>query len=182
MRYRRAKVEGATYFFTVVTNERRKLFLDPGLVALLDAAIARVQERHPFEIEAQVVLPDHIHAIWQLSPVDSDFSTRWRLIKEVFTKAYVKGHRPPDINESRRQKGEQGIWQRRFWEHLIRDDRDFADHLDYILYNPVRHGLVSAPKSWPHSTFAKWVARDAYELNWGSDEIPKLPDWAKSVE
>ena len=182
MRYRRVKIEGATYFFTLVTHERRRLFRDPENVALLDAAIARIQARHPFEIAAYVVLPDHLHAIWQLPPHDTDYSMRWRLIKEAFTKAYLKRHHPPDINASRRKKGEQGLWQRRFREHVIRDGKDFSDHVDYIHLNPVRHGLAAAPKTWPYSSFAAWVAREVYELNWGSGELPELPAWAKSAE
>ena len=182
MRYRRVKLEGATYFFTLVTHERRRLFDDPELVALLAAAVARIQARHPFEHIAYVVLPDHIHTIWQLPPDDADYSMRWRLIKEAFKKAYLKKHRPPQINASRQKKGEQGLWQRRFWEHLIKDDKDFADHIHYIHLNPVRHGLVSAPRDWPHSSFATWVARDVYDLTWGSGEMPDLPAWAKLAE
>ena len=182
MHYRRLKVDGASYFFTVVTHERRKLFLDSELVALLNTAIARVQARHPFEVEAHVVLPDHIHMIWQLPPGDANYSMRWRLIKEAFTKTYVKLHTPPDASHSRRKKGEQGLWQRRFWDHLISDDNDFDNHVDYIHLNPVRHGLVSAPNDWPHSSFAKWVASGVYETNWGSDEKQVLPEWAKAFE
>ena len=182
MRYRRLKVGAAAYFFTVVTHERRKLFLDAELVALFNASIRRIQERHPFEVEAQVVLPDHIHAIWQLPPNDADYSTRWRLVKETFTKAYLKNRRPPEVGNSRRKKQEQGLWQRRFWEHLLRDDIDFFDHLDYIHLNPVRHGLAAAPGAWVHSTFEHWVARGVYEPHWGTDEMPELPDWAKGRE
>ena len=174
MRYRRVKIEGATYFFTLVTHERRKLFNDPEL--------ARIQARHPFEQVAFVVLPDHLHAIWQLPSNDADYSMRWRLIKEAFTKAYLKLYPPPAINASREKKGEQGLWQRRFWEHLIKDDEDFADHVDYIHLNPVRHGLVAAPREWRHSSFAAWVARDVYDLTWGSGEMPELPAWAKLAE
>ena len=182
MRYRRVKLEGAAYFFTVVTYGRRELFRDPAVVELLDSAIARVQVRHPFELEAQVVLPDHIHALWQLPPNDADYSTRWRLIKEAFTKEFVKRHGRAEVECSRETRGEQAIWQRRFWEHLIRDDRDFADHLDYIHLNPIRHGLVAAPKDWQHSSFLRWVERGVYDLNWGSGETEELPGWAKAFE
>ena len=109
MRYRRVKLEGATYFFTLVTHERRRLFDDPELVALFVAAVARIQARHPFEQIAYVVLPDHLHTIWQLPPDDADYSMRWRLIKEAFTKAYLKLHPPPAITASRQNKGEQEI-------------------------------------------------------------------------
>src|SRR5262245_28145054 len=155
--YRRLKIEGASYFFTVVTHDRRKLFLDADAVALLNTSIARVRECHPFEVEALVVLPDHLHTLWQLPPNDLNFSTRWRLIKETFTKQWVKCHGSTDASASRRAKGEQAIWQRHFWEHLIRDERDFPAHLDYIHLNPVHHRLVSAPRDWPYSTFEQWV-------------------------
>lgn len=182
MRYRRAKVEGASYFFTVVTGERRPLFRDAEMVALLDAAIDRVRTRHPFEVVAQVVLPDHLHAIWQLPEGDADYSMRWRLIKEAFTKAYGKRFERIDAGEARAARGELGLWQKRFWEHLIRDERDFAAHLDYIHLNPVHHGYVGAPRDWPHSTFKTWVQRGTYEENWGSGEMLALPEWAKRCE
>jgi putative transposase len=182
MNYRRLKVEGASYFFTVVTQQRRKLFCDGVAVAMLDDAIARVVQRHPFVVEAQVIMPDHIHALWQLPDKDSDFSLRWRLSKEAFTKAYVKRHGVSYVDAARRARGEQPLWQRRFWEHLIRDDRDFCAHLDYIHLNPVHHGYVKAPRDWPHSTFRSWVERGVYEPEWGSDAKPELPAWAKSFE
>jgi putative transposase len=182
MRYRRIKVEGASYFFTLVTQDRRKLFTDAETVVLLEQAIARVKQRHPFEVEAQVIMPDHLHALWHLPERDADYSTRWRLIKEGFTKAVVNrcGTRP--IETARRARGEQSVWQRRFWEHLIRDDRDFAAHLDYIHLNPVHHGYVTAPRDWPYSTFRKWVAQGVYEPEWGSNEKPELPEWANRFE
>jgi putative transposase len=177
MRYRRASVPGATYFFTVVAERRRPLFRSLSAVRALEEAVAAVQARHSFEIEAQVMLPDHLHVMWTLPDGDADFSTRWRLIKSGFTRSYVRTTGVVARSASRRAKSEQGVWQRRYWEHLIRDEKDFAAHLDYIHYNPVRHGLVSAPRDWPHSTFAEWVARGAYEADWGSGAMPKLPDW-----
>jgi putative transposase len=179
MNYRRARVKGGCYAFTVVTDGRRPVFRDAAVVALLEAALAKVQDRHPFEIEALVVLPDHLHTVWTLPVDDDDFPMRWRLIKEAFTRAYLRTHAAPPVSASRRVKGEQSIWQRRFWEHLIRDDRDFHDHLDYIHSNPVHHGLVAAPRDWPHSSFATWVARGVYTPEWGADELPPMPDWAK---
>ena len=182
MRYRRMKVEGASYFFTVVTGERRPLFREAEMVALLDAAIDRVRTRHPFEVVAQVVLPDHLHAIWQLPEGDADYSKRWRLIKEAFTKACAKRFGRIDAGETRAARGELGLWQKRFWEHLIRDERDFAAHLDYIHLNPVHHGYISAPCDWPHSTFKTWVERGVYGEHWGSGEMPAMPDWAERCE
>ena len=182
MRYRRLKVEGASYFFTLVTQDRRKLFVDPETIGLLERAIAVVGKRHPFEVEAQVIMPDHLHALWQLPEKDADYSTRWRLIKEAFSKAYVKRRGRMVVGPARQARGEQALWQRRFWEHLIRDDRDFSAHLDYIHLNPVHHGLVTAPRDWPYSTFEKWVARGLYVPEWGSDAKPELPAWAKRLE
>ena len=178
MRYRRLRIEGASYFFTVVTYERQRLFSNSTTVDLLTDAIAAVRERHPFEIDAQVFLPDHLHAIWTLPDGDANYATRWRLIKECFTRAYCKRHGVPERTGVARMRGEQPIWQRRFWEHAIRDERDFSDHVDYVHYNPVRHGLVGAPCDWPHSTFANWVERGVYEVTWGSGEMPQLPAWA----
>jgi putative transposase len=183
MRYRRVRIEGATYFFTVVTHQRRPIFRDPLSVALLDEVIGKIRTWHPFEIDAQVVLPDHLHALWTLPEGDADYSRRWRLIKEAFTRAHVKRQRlRSGWDETSAHQNDQAVWQRRFWEHLIRDERDFATHLDYIHLNPVQHGLTQAPGDWPHSTFSRWVARGTYEPNWGSDSPSELPAWAKRHE
>jgi putative transposase len=177
MRYRRARLPGATYFFTAVAHERRPIFASPAAILAVERATTHVRQSHPFEIEAQVLLPDHLHAVWALPPGDSDYSTRWRLIKSHFTRAYLQVHSTTKPDASRAAKGEQAVWQRRFWEHVIRDARDFAAHVDYIHYNPVRHKLVAAPRDWPHSTFADWVARGVYEPDWGSAEIPDFPEY-----
>ena len=182
MRYRRLKIAGAAYFFTLVTERRRPLFGEPSTVSLFLRAVEDIRSRHPFTVDAYVVLPDHLHTVWTLPEGDVKFSTRWRLIKEAFTRAYLKTHEAPPRNESRRSKGEQSIWQRRFWEHVIRDDGDFATHLDYIHLNPVHHGLAAAPRDWPHSSFREWVDRGAYDPTWGSDALPALPDWAQRHE
>jgi putative transposase len=178
MRYRRSEVAGATYFFTVVAYERRSLFTEPRAVEMLNNAIDRVRERHRFVIEAQVVLPDHLHALWTLPDGDDGYAMRWRLIKEGFTKQYVKEFGEVDRDVRRHLRGERTIWQRRYWEHLIRSDRDFAAHLDYIHFNPVGHGLAGAARDWPHSTFLSWVSKGRYDVTWGSGERPLLPDWA----
>jgi len=177
MRYRRVTVAGACYFFTVVTHRRQALFADAQAVEMLQEAIQGIREKRPFVLEAQLVLPDHIHVLWTLPEDDCDYSTRWRLIKEAFTRAYASRYRMPERDERRRARGEHAIWQRRYWEHLIRNDRDFTTHLEYIHLNPVRHGLVTAPRDWPHSTFLSWVARGSYDVTWGSDEMPVLPAW-----
>ena len=178
MRYRRLHVDGASYFFTLVTEQRRRLFDEPTAVMLLDRALALVQTRHPFEIEAQVILPEHLHTIWRLPAGDADFAGRWRLIKSNFTRWYLSSRPRPPRSASRLSKQEQAVWQRRYWEHLIRDDRDFGAHLDYIHYNPVKHGLVRAPRDWPHSTFQQWVESGAYQEDWCCLEGPELPEWA----
>ena len=131
---------------------------------------------------AFVILPDHIHAIWTMPDGDAEFSKRWRLIKEAFTKPFIRLHQPVGRSLSRQARGEQAIWQRRFWEHVILDEADFAAHVDYIHYNRVRHGLVSAARDWPHSSFSQWAERGVYELHWGSNEMPPMPEWAMRGE
>ncbi len=182
MYYGRVRIPGASYFFTVVTCDRRPIFQHTEAIALFDAAVTRIRQRHPFEIDATVILPDHIHTIWTLPDGDADFSTRWRLVKEAFTKPFVRQNLPSSRSDSRRSKGEQPVWQRRFWEHLIRDEADYVAHVDYIHINPVHHGLAAAASEWPHSSFAEWVERGVYAPNWGSDKMPPLPDWAVNVE
>jgi len=145
--YRRAFVPGGCWFFTANLLERRSSLLTAEIEALREAA-HRARERHPFRINAFVVLPDHIHAIWTLPADDADFSVRWRLVKIAFSKAIPKTER---LSEVRRQRGERGIWQRRFWEHLIRDDEDYRRHVEYCYINPVKHGLVRRVRDWPRS-------------------------------
>jgi putative transposase len=182
MNYRRAKIAGACYFFTVVTHERRPIFQDAEAIALFEIGLNRIRDRHPFKVDAFVILPDHIHSIWTLPDGDADYSKRWRLIKEAFTKPFVRQFQPSTVSASRRAKGEQAVWQRRFWEHAIRDDADFAAHVDYIHYNPVRHGLVTAARDWPYSTFSAWAERGVYQPNWGSDAMSPLPEWVLRAE
>ena len=169
MKYKRARAEGGTYFFTVVTYQRRKFLCVPENVALLREAFRYVMARHPFKIDAFVLLPDHLHCIWTLPEGDGNFSTRWRLIKSYFTRkcaTVCRGH----PSASRRRKGEQAVWQRRFWEHRIRDEGDFIQHLEYIHFNPVKHGLVQAPRDWQYSSFHRYVRRGIYDPTWGADE------------
>ncbi len=178
MRYRRATVPGASYFFTLITFQRQRLFSDQSNVERWHRSVAKVQRTRPFVVEAEVVMPDHLHMIWTLPEGDADYSTRIRLIKTAFTKDQLQHIRNDTTNESRAHKGERDVWQRRYWEHVIRDERDFQAHLDYIHANPVQHGLVARPGDWPHSTFGMWLERGAYESWWGTDEMPSLPDWA----
>ena len=153
MQYRRVYVEGGCYFFTVNLADRREDLLTRHIDVLRDS-VAEVKRRHPFDIDAMVILPDHLHAIWTLPKGDSDYSKRWTLIKSGFSRQLPKGEH---INKSRYQKGERGIWQRRFWEHLIRDEEDYLKHIEYIHNNPVKHGYVGNPKDWPHSSIHKFT-------------------------
>ena len=173
--YRRYYVDGAMVFFTLVTHGRRKLFDEELARSCLHNALVTVGKKRPFTIDAVVLLPDHLHMIWTLPAGDGDFSVRWRRIKSEFTKCYLSagGHEGPR-SSSRRKRNERGIWQRRFWDHVIRDELDFERHLDYIHYNPVKHGLVQNACDWPYSSFQRWVERGVYEPNWGSAETSVL--------
>jgi putative transposase len=124
------------------------------------------RQNHPFTIEAMVVLPDHLHVVWTMPEGDADFATRWRLIKTGFSLRLPDGER---ISDSRAAKGERGIWQRRYWEHTIRDERDFAHHVDYIHINPVKHGLVARVQDWPYSSFHRMVKFGIYPEDWAGD-------------
>jgi putative transposase len=167
MEYHRARIEGATYFFTVVTYQRRRLLCTPENVELLRQVFREIMRRHPFQIDAFVLLPDHLHCLWTLPQKDSDFSTRWRLIKSSFSRGCKEEYKV-QRSTSRQKKQEQSIWQRRFWEHWIRDEEDFARHVEYIHYNPVKHGLSRAPKDWEYSSFHRYVRNGSYDLHWGA--------------
>jgi REP-associated tyrosine transposase len=167
MRYRRAKTPGGSYFFTVVTHKRRPILCEPSNVQALRAAFRTVMQKHPFRIDAFVLLPDHIHCIWTLPIGDHDFSTRWRLVKSYFSRncsVVEQDH----VSPGRIRKQERGIWQQRFWEHLLRDEIDFARHVEYIHYNPVKHRLVNAPSEWLHSSFHRYVKAGDYPADWGA--------------
>jgi len=160
--YRRIRKPGGAYFFTAVTYARRPVFKNGEARSSLRRIINETQSRHPFYIEAMVVLPDHLHSIWTLPEGDYDYSKRWRIIKGGFTHWY-------------RKRGFDGrIWQNRFWEHTIRDDKDFARHFDYIHYNPVKHALVNRPAKWEFSTFHKYFAKGWYSEEWGCIEPENL--------
>jgi len=161
--YRRNRVPGACYFFTVNLLDRRsRLLVDRADV--LRAAVREAMTAAPFHVDAFVVLPEHLHCIWTLPEGDSDFSGRWKMIKAAFSSAMP---RERYRSESRVAKGEHGIWQRRFWEHTIRDERDYAAHMDYVHFNPVKHGLVDRPADWPHSSFHRAVGMGLYPADWG---------------
>ena len=161
--YRRAWHPGGTYFFTVNLLERRDNDLLTRHINTLREVVQSVRLCHPFIIHGWVVLPEHLHCVIELPENDQDFSTRWRLIKSDFSKALPKNERRSKV---RVKRGERGIWQRRFWEHLIRDEEDFRAHMDYVHFNPVKHGLVKYVKDWPHSTFHRLVEQGVYPLDW----------------
>jgi len=174
MKYRRARAKGGTCFFTLVTHRRRRFLCEPENVSLLRGAFRYVMARHPFKIDAFVLLPDHLHCIWTLPEGDSDFSTRWRLIKSTFTRACGETYRG-SVSPSRRRKGEQAARcakrtrQKRFWEQQIRDERDLIQHVEYIHYNPVKHGLVNAPKDWEYSSFHRYIHEGLYAQERGTE-------------
>ena len=161
--YRRAHVLGASWFFTVNLAQRKGTGLLIDRIEMLRAAFKKVQVLHPFRIDAVGILPEHLHCIMTLPENDADFSTRWNLIKGNFSRTIGDGER---ISQSRSKRGERGIWQRRFWEHLIRDQDDFNRHVDYIHWNPVKHGWVRRVADWPHSSFHDCVRRGIYPVDW----------------
>jgi putative transposase len=164
--YRRNRIPGGTYFFTVNLQDRdRPLLVEH--IAALRRAVRRVHELMPFHIDAWVVLPEHMHTLWTLPDGDADYRRRWQAIKMAFSKRIAAGEA---LSASRRRRGERGVWQRRYWEHTIRSDRDYAAHMDYIHFNPVKHGLVSDVAAWPFSSFHKCVAMGLYPPTWASSD------------
>jgi putative transposase len=160
--YRRNWVPGGTYFFTVNLLERSSTLL-VAEITLLRRIVQQLRAERPFHIDAWVVLPDHMHCVWTLPPGDADFSGRWRVIKTLFSQAVpATEYRSP----SRVARSERGVWQRRFWEHTVRDEKDYRRHVDYVHFNPVRHGLVEAAADWPYSSFHRAVAAGDYPADW----------------
>jgi putative transposase len=159
--YRRVFNPGGTWFFTVNLLERRTKLLSVHVTALRHA-IFWTKRRHPFRIDALVILPDHLHTVITLPPDDSDFPTRIRLIKSRFSKSLPKTER---LSAVREKKGERGIWQRRYWEHYIRDERDLRNHVAYCYYNPIKHGYVTRLSDWPHSTYRRDVRAGRFEAD-----------------
>ena len=175
--YRRSRISGATYFFTVNLAERSRTLLIDHIASLWEA-FKYVRMRHPFEVDAIVVLPEHIHTIWTLPANDSNFALRWRLIKTTFSRGLP---RTESRSASREIKHERGIWQRRYWEHLIRDDADFSRHVDYIHMNPVKHGLVNRVADWPHSSFHRYVKTGILPIDWAGDTALEEVGWACQI-
>lgn len=168
-RYRRANATGSSYFFTVVTYRRQPILCDEAIRNALRASIEMVRVARPFIIDAWVLLPDHLHCVWTLPDGDADFSTRWMIIKRAVSLACGEEYRRADwVTASKLKHRESTIWQRRFWEHQIRDENDFARHLDYIHFNPVKHGHVQRAVDWPHSTFHRYVRDGIYAHDWAA--------------
>lgn len=165
--YRRNHLPGGTYFFTVTMRQRQSGLL-VSQIQLLRSAVKMTLQRMPFHIDAWVVLPDHIHCIWTLPPDDADYPSRWKSIKTRFSKGLPL---TKDRSEAQNRKGERGVWQRRYWEHTIRDERDYSAHMDYICFNPVKHGLVENVKDWPYSSFHRDVQKGFYPEDWASDVL-----------
>ena len=165
--YRRAYVPGGTFFLTLVTFERQRLFAAAENIARLRRALAIVKRERPFEVAAAVIMPDHLHFVWTLPAGDADFSSRAGRFKVLFTQSVREsGAARVRSTRSRQRHRESTIWQRRFWEHVVRDEHDLERRVDYIHYNPVKHGLVACPHQWPYSSFERWVQRGAYAANW----------------
>jgi putative transposase len=171
--YHRISTKGGTYFFTLVTYRRLPIFHEIKNIELLRRCFQSTMSSHPFRIDAIVILPDHLHTVWTLPENESDYSTRWRLIKSQFSHNcdYAKLE---DFEYSRLRKKEKSIWQRRFWEHLIRDEEDFIRHCDYIHFNPVKHGLVSSPIEWKYSSLSRFIEKGLYPENWGCNVDKEL--------
>ena len=169
-RYRRLWHPGGTYFFTHTLLHRGGDLL-VRRIDLLRASVMKVRAEYPFCIVAWSVLPDHFHCVIALPDDDARFELRWRLIKQRFS-CGIPNAEPR--SESRRRRGERGVWQRRYWEHLIRDEDDLAAHIDYVHINPVKHGLVQKVSAWPHSTFGRWVREGFYLQDWAGE--PAIDD------
>ena len=172
--YRRDFTPGGLYFFTLNLAERRNNRLLVEQVDTLRQAFRKTKWDHPFHIEAICILPDHLHCLMQLPEGDDDYPTRLRLIKARFSRTIPKREQR---TASRRRKGERGIWQRRYWEHRIRDQRDYNAHMDYIHYNPVKHGYVKRIRDWPYSSFQLWVKKGAYFIDWAASPAIREADW-----
>jgi putative transposase len=175
--YRRYYVPGGTYFFTVVTENRARLFGIESARKLLGNVMRQCFSRYPVDVIATVLLPDHLHVLWALPNGDNRYSLRWRWIKREFTRSWLNHDGAEQSRDaSRLRERRRGVWQRRFWEHSIRDEADLEAHFDYIHYNPVKHQLVSRPRDWPWSSFHRWVRAGHYHIDWAAAKAHiKLP-------
>lgn len=160
--YRRNRQEGASYFFTVTLKNRQASLLTDN-IDILRRCFKRCKNHHPFHIDAIVILPEHLHTIWTLPVSNDDYPKRWRLIKAAFTRELQKEH----LISNKNKHGEHAIWQRRYWEHTLRNEKDFNQHIDYIHYNPVKHCLVEKVSDWPYSSFHRYVDAGILPNDWG---------------
>ena len=176
VRYRRNFVPGATYFFTVIVDDRRSTVLVDNISVLRDAFSVARHER-PFTIDAIVVLPEHLHVVMTLPSDDADFSGRWRRIKSRFSRLVAQG-----TSLERDERGEYRLWQKRFWEHTIRNEADYERHVDYIHYNPVKHGLVTRVCDWPHSSFHRFVRSGIVPIDWAGDASSLTEDFGERAD
>ena len=171
MNYIHSKLPGGLYFFTVVTFDRRDFLTAPLARKILRGVWKDVQRKHPFVVEAICLLPEHLHCIWRLPAGDKDYSGRWRLIKGMFSRRYLQAGGEEGIrNNSRQRTREAAIWQRRYWEHQIRDDTDFERHFDTIHFNPVKHRHVTRPQDWKWTSFHRFWRLGYYSEGWGCNE------------
>lgn len=169
--YRRVFVPSGCYFFTLVTQNRHPWLATAEQVARLREGFRRVRSAHPFEIDAVVILPNHLHTVWRLPEGDADYPLRWRKIKQYFS----IGMEPGADRSSLSRRREKGIWQRRYWEHTVRDALDWQRHVDYVHFNPVKHGYVARPGDWPYSSFSRAVRAGWYAPEWG-ERLPESLD------
>ena len=165
--FRRSTIPGATYFFTVNTYQRQQVLTEAPFYQALKQSFEAVRTKHPFNIDAFVLLPDHLHCLWTLPENDSDYAARWNIIKRAVSQR-TREMISASLTRSRAGRGELGLWQRRFWEHQIRNERDFQKHVDYIHWNPVKHGYVKRAKDWRYSSFHRFVERGIYPPDWAS--------------
>jgi putative transposase len=173
--FRRNDVAGGMYFFTVVTDRRARWLCEPAARDCLRTAFRLCRERWPFSIDVMVLLPDHLHAIWTLPPGDSAYSVRWAFIKRTFTRLWLRaGGEESVVTNGRHRQGRRGVWQPRFWEHTMRDVHDWERHTEYILYNPVKHGLCRCPADWPFSTFHGFVEAGYYPQDWACSQVQRV--------
>ena len=165
VRYRRNFLPGGTFFFTLTLRDRRSSLLVEHIDALRESfRVAR--ERHPFIIDAIVIMPEHLHMVMTLPPDDTKYDTRLRFVKSRFTRALVQR----GVALARNARGEYNLWQRRFWEHTIRDDTDLQHHVDYIHFNPVKHGHTTRAVEWPHSSIHRYIRMGWLNANWATQD------------
>ena len=178
--YRRALVPGGTFFFTVVTHQRRPVFAEPLARQLLRVAFREVKAKRPFHVDAIVLLPDHLHCVWSLPLGDADYPTRWRQIKKRFTQQYlVEGFSETPVSDGRNRQGDRGVWQRRYYEHMVRDEQDLKRCVDYLHLNPVKHRLVERVSDWPWSSFHRYVRLGEYSADWGGSPMLFGDEWLR---